>query len=112
VIEPLTAVTLTGALTGEVGVAYAFTAVAAPISATQPITYIWEASGHAPITQTNGLTDTVAFSWAVTGTQTITVTAVNEAGEVVTAVHTITITAVATPPQHILYLPLVVSNDS
>jgi hypothetical protein len=112
VLVPLTAVSLTGAITGEMGVDYAFAAVAAPISATQPVTYIWEASGHAPITQTNGLTDTVAFSWAVTGTQTITVTAVNEAGEVVTAVHTITITAVATPPQHILYLPLVVSNDS
>jgi hypothetical protein len=105
VIEPLTAVTLTGAITGEVGVAYVFTAVAVPISATQPITYIWEASGHAPITQTNGLTDTVAFSWAVTGTQTITVTAMNEAGEMVTAVHTITISAPPNLPQHILYLP-------
>jgi hypothetical protein len=102
---PLTAVTLIGALTGEVGVAYAFTAVVTPISATQPITYIWQASHQDPITQTGGLADTVTFNWAVTGTQTITVTAMNEAGEMVTAVHTITISAPPNLPQHILYLP-------
>lgn len=69
-----------------------FSASVEPISSTTPLTYVWEATDQMPVTQTNGLTDSIAFTWALTGTKTITVTAVNPGGSVFST-HTITITA-------------------
>ena len=89
-LKPLTDVVISGSTTGAVNVAYGFTATTSPITATQPITYLWRASGQSPVTNTNGLSDTMTFAWPVSGTQFITVTAQNHAG-VVTDTHIITI---------------------
>ena len=43
-----------------------------------PITYTWEATGQTPVSHVGrGLTNTVQFTWNITGTQLITVTASN-----------------------------------
>ncbi len=84
-------VTITGPPTGITNTAYTFTANISPTTTTQPITYVWQATGHDDlITHTNGLSDSVSFNWLTPGVQTITVTATN-VGDTVTDVHTITI---------------------
>ncbi len=82
-------VTLTGPTTGKVDTNYNFTATVEPFLATQPITYVWEASELSNTTQVGNLIDTIIFSWSSTGTKHLTVTAYNIVGTVVTASHTI-----------------------
>jgi hypothetical protein len=94
--QPLQAVTLAGPESGLIGANHVFTATAGPVTATQPITYHWQAMGQEPLTSTTGLTDTQTFNWTITGTKGVTVTAVNDAGLLVTDAHTITLDA---PPQ-------------
>jgi hypothetical protein len=45
-------VTLSGPTTGRIGTAYTFTTTVSPISATMPITYVWQATGQPPVTRT------------------------------------------------------------
>ncbi len=107
---PLTAITLTGSVTALVGMTTTFTAVSAPISATQPITYLWQATGQSPITQTGGLSDAISYSWHITGTKVITVTADNGTS-MVTAVHTITILEeIIIDPLPSIYLPFIIAS--
>ena len=98
-----TQVTITGPDEATPGPVVYFTATVEPISTTMPLTYIWQASGHPPITETRGLTDTVGWAWELPGTQLITVTISNPAGTVSTN-HVITITT----PIYDLFLPLVI----
>jgi hypothetical protein len=105
VLVPIMGITLTGPITGLVDMDYGFTAVITPTTATQPITYTWQATGQNPITHTGSLSDVVTFSWHVTGPQIITVTAANGLNEPVTAVHTITIEAI---DDWLLYLPFLI----
>ncbi|MBU1746364.1 MAG: NPCBM/NEW2 domain-containing protein, partial [Chloroflexi bacterium] len=79
---PLTDVTITGPATGVIDTGYTFTATISPITATTPITYVWQADGQSPITHTSGLSDTVALTWNTTGTKSITVTVTNIGGTV------------------------------
>lgn len=70
---------------GVAEVANTFSATVSPITTTQPITYLWEATGQLPVTHTQqALSDTLAFTWpaAQVGPQLITVTAANSAGSV------------------------------
>ena len=67
-----------------------FTATISLNDATQPISYTWETTDHAPITQSNGVTDTFSVNWATTGSKTITVTAENEINTITTT-HTLTV---------------------
>jgi PKD repeat protein len=83
-------VEIEGLLDGLVGESYAFTATVSPISTTLPIEYSWQASGQGAVIHTNGLSDTLAYTWDSPGTQLITVTATNFGGSVV-ATHTLTI---------------------
>ncbi len=87
-------VIITGPATGVVHAGYTFTATTSPADASQPITYVWQASGQPEATTHTGkgLSDTVGFTWSVTGPQIITVTASN-AANAVTATHPITIGA-------------------
>lgn len=80
---PPSAVLLTGPLVGQPETPYSFTAMINPLTATLPITYVWEATGHSPLIRSNGLTDTLALQWATTGEKVITVTATNGSGTVV-----------------------------
>jgi hypothetical protein len=98
----LNGVTLSGPANGKAELPNAFSAQAAPLAATLPITYVWQATGQATLTHTAGLTDAVIFAWHSTGMQMITVTARNAGGAVVTDTHSINLSE----PQH-LYLPLV-----
>lgn len=78
----LTAVEISGPVEGIPGEAYTFSAQVSPLNATQPVTYVWEATGQETVTHTNGLDDQVEFSWLDMGTKTITVTATNDGGTV------------------------------
>jgi len=92
VIAAPNSVTVTGPTTGTPDASYAFTATVSPITATSPITYVWQATGVSLVTHTGGTTDTVNLSWSSAGMKAITVTATNVGGTV-TDTHTITITA-------------------
>ncbi len=93
-----TGVTISGPEAGAVGQPQVFIAAVEPISATLPLTYVWEADGQALITHTAGISDMVSFTWGSPGVQHITVTATNLSGSVV-ANYQITISAA-------FYLPL------
>jgi hypothetical protein len=90
-------VTINGPTYGYLNTDYTFAATVSPITATTPITYVWQATGQSPITHTGGLSDAVTFNWAFFGTQTITVTASNGGG-VVTSTHVITTDCDLTSP--------------
>ncbi|HEY3342796.1 MAG TPA: PQQ-dependent sugar dehydrogenase, partial [Anaerolineae bacterium] len=92
-------VAISGPASGVAALPYTFRAQAAPLTASLPITYVWQATGQATVTHTVGLTDTITFTWNSTGTQAITVTASN--GSAVQDTHSIDLSE----PQR-LYLPL------
>ncbi len=75
----LLSVSLSGASQGHVNTPQTFLAVSEPISATLPITYMWEATGQIPVTHANIFQDEITFSWLNPGTKVITVT-VNNSG--------------------------------
>ena len=106
VLVPPSLVTISGPSEGVLGRVTYFTATVEPISTTLPLTYVWNASWHPPITETRGLTDTVGWGWELPGMQYITVTVSNLAGSVMDT-HTITITA----PMYEIYLPLVTKSS-
>ncbi len=76
-------VALSGPPTGTIDIPYTFTAMVSPITATTPITYVWQATGQVAQTHTGrGASDTASFAWPAdaTGVKTIAVTASNAAG--------------------------------
>jgi hypothetical protein len=100
----LTDVQITGPATGVLSTTYTFTATISPISATTPITYVWEATGVSSVTHSSSsISDTAAFSWTVAGYQVITVTASNGYSSDV-ATHTIDTAG------YEIYLPVVMRN--
>ena len=60
----------------------AFVATVAPLASTQPITYVWQATGLSPITQTGGISNTVLLNWPTVGNKVIQVSASNSQGTV------------------------------
>ncbi len=78
-------VTLTGPAGGFTGEVYTFTAQVQPVTATQPVTYIWTATGHPTVTHAARMsaTDAMTYTWEAAGPQTVTVTAANGLGEAV-----------------------------
>jgi hypothetical protein len=84
-------VAISASVTGTVYADYAFTATVNPTT-TIPITYVWQATGRSPVTNTSDLSNTVVFTWIMPGHQSITVTASN-AGGTVTGTHAITLNA-------------------
>ncbi len=90
-IEAPTSVTIGGPTGGEVQASHTFTGTVGPATATQPIMYIWEATGQLPVTHKSGLSDTATFTWPnAPGTKAITVTARSFGGSV-GSTHTITV---------------------
>ncbi|MEM7034341.1 MAG: hypothetical protein AAF629_32660 [Chloroflexota bacterium] len=85
-------VALTGNVTGLIAGMYTFTATVNPINATQPITYLWQASETPAFVQTNGASDQATFYWLSEGTKTVTVTTSNAVSQIVKT-HTLTIEA-------------------
>jgi PKD repeat protein len=88
--QELRGVHISGPAVGLTGVVYSYTATVDPITATQPITYVWRVAGQPSVTGTGGLSNTFALTWAVDGPQAITVTAANEVSSV-TGTYPITI---------------------
>ena len=86
-LKPPTQVTIAGSNDGVVTLSYPFTATIQPLSTTLPIDYLWQASGQASITHTNGLMDSINFLWETPGTKAITITASNLAGSVMDSHH-------------------------
>jgi 3',5'-cyclic AMP phosphodiesterase CpdA len=103
---PVEAATIGGASTGLVQTANTVTAAVSPITATLPITYVWQATGQAPVMKVGGLANSVTFTWNETGVQTVSVTATSTAGGLVNATHIISIV----PVSDRIYLPLTVKN--
>ena len=92
----------------------AFGRPVAPASTTEPITYTWavevgQVADLSYITHTGGISDTLVFTWSVSGARVITVTAENGCS-VATATHTITVAA-GGPEERRVYLPLVVRES-
>jgi len=95
VTQVASAVSISGPTEGLIDTVYRFTATVQWPTATPPITYTWQATGHRPLTQTSGLSHTITVTWSAAGTQAITVTAAL-AEEMATGSHAITIYA---PPR-------------
>lgn len=89
--DPLTAVDVTGPITGTTNGTYTFTASVSPTTAAAPIIYTWEATDKAPFVSSGGISQNHIYHWGVEGTKAITVTAYNLLGSVM-GTHQITIT--------------------
>ena len=90
-------VTLSGPTVGMTGTAQTFNASVLPVTATVPMTYLWQATGQSPITHAATLHahDSLSFTWGMTGTYAVTVTAINSLG---TATGTYTLTLIGATP--------------
>jgi hypothetical protein len=87
-------VVVNGPLAGLVNMPYNFTATVRPVTATQPITYLWQSTGLGTLTHTGGdLDDSATFAWTMPGPKIITVTASN-AASMVRGTHAVTINVV------------------
>ncbi len=107
---PLSRVSLNGALTGATGAAQPFTATVAPVTATLPITYLWQATEQTPYSHTvSSYSDEKSFTWTATGTKIVTVTATGAGGGVQVATRAVTITGAVTN-NYLVYLPVVLKN--
>jgi hypothetical protein len=87
---PPTEVKVEGASVGLVDTGYSFITTAGPVTTTQPLSYIWQATNQEAVTHTGYLSDTAFFTWTQPGPQVITVTASN-AADAVTKTHRIII---------------------
>jgi hypothetical protein len=73
-------VTISGPTAGPVGEPLTFIATIAPDSAVQPLTYTWRLSETNLITHTNGLSDTLTYTWDTLGVQGFGLIVENEYG--------------------------------
>lgn len=86
-----------------VDTSYTFTASVRPVTATLPITYVWEATGLANQTSTGGVENSVQFTWSSPGAKTVKVTASNRLGS---KSDTYAVTIVEETRDFYIYLPL------
>jgi len=98
---PLTAVSVTGPVTGIVGTLVSFEAAITPADATVPITYTWT---PAPLSGQG--TNTATYRWSAPDTYTVTLTAEN-CGGTTSAMHVV---VVEPKDGFAIYLPLVMRN--
>ena len=99
-----------GQVSGHAHATYPFTATLTPITATQPITYVWQATDQIPIAQTNGISNTAVFTWTTPGVKTLTVTATN-VGSTVSITHQIEIAAGTPTTMTITAMPDSIAAD-
>jgi hypothetical protein len=89
---------ISGPTAGVVKTPYTFTATVGPVTATQPLTYAWQATDLGTVMHTGGdLDDSATFTWTTPGPKVITVTTSNAAGTV-SATHGITLGVSPVPP--------------
>ncbi|MBN1219248.1 MAG: hypothetical protein JXM69_10000 [Anaerolineae bacterium] len=87
---------------GITNTVYAFAAMVNPATARQPLSYTWQASAQMPITNVGGLSNTVTYTWNITGAKVMTVYVQNTIG-VATGTYTVTIFEELYP----IYVPLI-----
>ncbi len=99
-------VLLTGPGVGQRNVPCTFTAAVTPLTVTLPLTFTWEATGQDTVVHTveDSYTDTVSYTWSLTGAYALTVTVSNPEGSA-NAYRTILI-----DPEYQVYLPLVLRD--
>ncbi len=102
-VTPVTGVSVQGPTAGTVNTSYTFSASLEPPTATTPITYTWT-----PEPDSDQGSDTVSYSWAISGAKTIAVTAQNEGGGA-TDEHQIEISLAA---DYHVYIPVVIRVNS
>ncbi len=85
--DPITSLLPDGPPTTTVDALTIFTATVGPTTATLPITYTWRATEQTPVVHAgrDSISDTVSFTWGISGTKDVTVTAANECSEFVSA---------------------------
>ncbi len=103
--RPPTDVTVDGPTNGVIDTPNTFTATVSPLTATLPITYLWQSTGQSDVTHVGGLSDTIVFTWPAGTfvTQLVTVTAANDSGMAVGG-HSVIFNA-----PYKVYLPLVLN---
>ncbi len=99
--DPCFSASMSGTFLGKPAAIFTFTATVSPLTTTQPITYVWQTTGHAPLTHTGNTSDSVAFSWPQAGMYAVTVTVSNPGDEV-----SITQNAIVVENLYRTYLPL------
>ncbi len=77
-------VVITGEERAIVGVATSFTAGVTPINSTQPLQYTWTATNQGSVIHSNGVNDTVSFTWNTPGLKTVSVSVSNGVGAIST----------------------------
>ncbi len=87
--NPPIALEIDGPKAGLIGESFTFTATA-NVTATLPLTYVWNFGDEPIITHTGGISDAAVFSWTIPGPKTVMVTATN-AGGTITATHSVTL---------------------
>jgi hypothetical protein len=102
---PPSAVVIAGPETGTVGQPYSFVASVSPLTATLPITYVWQATGQDEQTVLGSVEEDVSFTWNSAGEKTVVVTVSNGWGSSVEDTFTIAISEEA--EDYYIYLPLV-----
>jgi len=90
--DKLTNVEITAPATTTVGEATNFTASVTPMTATTELTFTWRATGQVGQQRVAVVSDTVVFTWPMTGPQKVTVTAANPCSVAVSDTHSITAT--------------------
>ncbi len=105
VAKPPLQVVIDGLEAGETRTDYVFTATVSPDSATQPLTYTWQATDQSEQVQTNYLTDFISFNWDTPGEKTITVIAANDAAQVMN-----TFSIVLKAKKFIVRLPIILKG--
>ncbi|MDM8527445.1 right-handed parallel beta-helix repeat-containing protein [Anaerolineales bacterium HSG24] len=92
-VYPPISIVIEGVEQGNVDNSYQFEATVSPTTTTTPLTYTWQATDFPEAQsrviktrtiQTNTLTDTITYTWAISGEKVITVTAENASGMVTT----------------------------
>jgi hypothetical protein len=73
-------VAVTGATLARVDEPQTYVASVNPITATLPITYVWQAADHSPITVSSGLSSSATFTWTTFGLKDVSVIAFNIGG--------------------------------
>jgi hypothetical protein len=107
---PMQTLTVSGPLTGEIGVNYAFTVTVGPLSATAPFDYAISASDAEPQSMIGSSNPQIVttYAWAQPGLKTMMITVTNELGALTTS-KAITIAAPPgpQPTDGLILLPLV-----
>lgn len=84
-------VAINGPSSGTAGSAYHFSAGLAPLGATPPLTYVWQATDLTPVSHVDIISDKASLAWATPGTKVINLTVTSSQGASVSAQKTINI---------------------